>query len=633
MKMKMLLAAGAAVAALVSGATTAQAKDVLAIVVKGLDNPFFEQINLGCQKWMGENADSEYECLYTGPASSADEAGEVQIVEDLLNRPDVKAIAISPSNAPAMGNLIRRVAPSIPVMTIDADLIEADRDLRATYLGTDNYEMGVLMAKHAMELKPDGGTVCLQLGNVAADNINARAAGFRDTIAGEKVDRLTGQNGWTEVDGCPVFTNDQIDLANQQMQDVFTANPDLDAFILIGGWAQFGPQAYAQVTDQVKDKLDSKELVIIAGDTLPPQMDALRAGRSHAQVGQLDRAVGVGVAEPPADVVHGLLKRERERGQLLPAGSQQGGVTRVGHLGAQHRALLPDPAGGHPPVRTEQAVRRVLGHGVVPQVVDLGQPGPPVDARLAHRVGPAGLAVEHLGGRPEQVSHVPVHAAQLAARGAVRSGREQHGLHRHGDDDADHRLAESDQREVEGGEVGALGDQHHHRRHQRRLLTDRREPEPPEQHQRRGDHQGDRPRLVLGDVGHAQTERGPDERPHERVAPGAERRLQRALDGDDRGDGREPRVGQVQQLRAQRGQPGGDPDADPALDHAPVGGGDLRRSDGHRPWIIPAHRPRRVDQGVRPFQATRRSISGASSATSTASANGMSRGTSAGMPA
>ncbi|HBU96760.1 MAG TPA: sugar ABC transporter substrate-binding protein, partial [Thalassospira lucentensis] len=53
------------------------------IVVKGLDNPFFEQINLGCQKWMSENKDSEYECLYTGPASSADEAGEVQIVDDL----------------------------------------------------------------------------------------------------------------------------------------------------------------------------------------------------------------------------------------------------------------------------------------------------------------------------------------------------------------------------------------------------------------------------------------------------------------------------------------------------------------------------------------------------------------------
>jgi ribose transport system substrate-binding protein len=286
MNLKRMLATAAAIAALSGGIASAQDKEVLAIVVKGLDNPFFEQINLGCQKWMSENADSQYECLYTGPASSADETGEVQIVEDLLNRPDVKAIAISPSNAPAMANMVRRVAPTIPVMTIDADFVEADRELRKTYLGTDNYQMGVLMAEHLKGLKPDGGSVCLQMGNVAADNINARAAGFRDTIAGEKVDRLTGQGGWTEIDGCPVYTDDQIDRANQQMQDVFTANPDLDAFILVGGWAQFGPQAYQQVTEQVKDKLDSKELVIIAGDTLPPQMDALKAGLSHAQVGQ-----------------------------------------------------------------------------------------------------------------------------------------------------------------------------------------------------------------------------------------------------------------------------------------------------------------------------------------------------------
>ena len=54
----------------------------------------------------------------------------------------------------------------------------------------------------------------------------------------------------------------------------------------MGGWAQFGPQAYAQATDQVMPRLKSKELVIIAGDTLPPQLDALKAGRSHAQIGQ-----------------------------------------------------------------------------------------------------------------------------------------------------------------------------------------------------------------------------------------------------------------------------------------------------------------------------------------------------------
>mgnify|MGYP000430396584 CR=1 FL=1 len=100
MKLNGIMLAGAAVLAF---AASAFAQDkTLAIVVKGLDNPFFEQINLGCQKWNKENAGSEYNCFYTGPASSADEVGEVQIVEDLLNRPDVKAIAISPSNAPLL---------------------------------------------------------------------------------------------------------------------------------------------------------------------------------------------------------------------------------------------------------------------------------------------------------------------------------------------------------------------------------------------------------------------------------------------------------------------------------------------------------------------------------------------------
>lgn len=302
---KRLIATTAMLATCAATMAGAQDKQTLAIVVKGLDNPFFEQINLGCQQWMADNPDSDYTCLYTGPASSADEAGEVQIVDDLLNS-GVAAIAISPSNAPAMANRVRANAPTIPVMTVDADFLEQDRDIRATYLGTDNYLMGVRMAEEAAKLKPEGGTVCLQLGNVAADNINARAQGFRDTAGGEDgIDRLTGQGGWTEIDGCPVFTNDQADIANQQMSDIFTANPDLDAFILIGGWAQFAPQAYAQVTDQVMDKLQSQELIIIAGDTLPPQTQAFRDGRSHAQVGQRPFEMGLRAPDVMIQLING----------------------------------------------------------------------------------------------------------------------------------------------------------------------------------------------------------------------------------------------------------------------------------------------------------------------------------------
>jgi len=295
----------AALFAILAGTPALAQKKTLAVVVKGLDNPFFTVLGNGCEKWNKENPNSEYKCHYTGPASSADEAGEVQLVEDLINS-GVAGIAISPSNAPAMANMLKAKKPTMPIMTIDADLTAADRAMRKTYLGTNNYDMGVLMAKHLKGLKPKGGTVCLQLGNVAADNINARAAGFRDTISGKKgIDRLTGQGGWTEVKGCPLFTNDQIDLANQQMSDTFTANPNLDAFILVGGWAQFGPQAYAQVTDQVMAKLKSKQLIIVAGDTLPPQLDALKAGRSHAQIGQRPFEMGYRAPTVLIDLIKG----------------------------------------------------------------------------------------------------------------------------------------------------------------------------------------------------------------------------------------------------------------------------------------------------------------------------------------
>src|SRR5436309_15860587 len=106
MRKSLLLVAAAAVLTL--GAGPALAKKQLVIVVKGLDNPFFEAIHQGCEKWNKENASSPYHCFYTGPASTSDEAGEAQIVGDMLGKSDTVAMAISPSNAPLIANAIKQ---------------------------------------------------------------------------------------------------------------------------------------------------------------------------------------------------------------------------------------------------------------------------------------------------------------------------------------------------------------------------------------------------------------------------------------------------------------------------------------------------------------------------------------------
>ncbi len=257
---KALLLAVAALA-LSAGTTMAQKKQ-LVIVVKGLDNPFFEAINQGCQKWNKENPDSEYECFYTGPASTSDEAGEAQIVQDMLGKAETAAIAISPSNAKLIAQTLKTSNPTVPVMTVDADLAAEDSALRKTYLGTDNYLMGYRIGEYIKKAKPDGGKICTIEGNPGADNILRRAQGMRDALTGQKdLAELKGEGGWTEVAGCPVFTNDDGAKGVQAMTDILAANPDLDAFGIMGGMAAVRRAAALSRPVQAGGRQDRQERI------------------------------------------------------------------------------------------------------------------------------------------------------------------------------------------------------------------------------------------------------------------------------------------------------------------------------------------------------------------------------------
>ena len=302
-KLGLLLAA----ATLALGAGPALAKKQLVIVVKGLDNPFFEAIHQGCEKWNKENASSEYECFYTGPASTSDEAGEAQIVQDMLSKPETVAIAISPSNAKLIAQTIKTANPSIPVMTLDADLAAEDAALRKTYLGTDNYLMGARIGDYIKKAKPNGGKICTIEGNPGADNILRRAQGMRDTLTGQKgLAELKGEGGWTEVAGCPVFTNDDGAKGVQAMTDILAANPDLAAFGIMGGWPLFGaPQPYRDLFGPMKDKIAANEFVIGAADTIGDEVAIAKEGLVTALVGQRPFEMGYKAPTVMIDLIEG----------------------------------------------------------------------------------------------------------------------------------------------------------------------------------------------------------------------------------------------------------------------------------------------------------------------------------------
>jgi ribose transport system substrate-binding protein len=300
--MKYVLAAAVALGALSASTAWADShKKVFALVPKNMNNPFFDQARDGCKKAEAES-NGAFECMYIGPGEHGGGDEQVAIVQDLVAK-KVAGIGVAPANAAAMAVALQAAKEAgIPVITWDSDTLAENKDLRVAYIGTHNYEIGVNLAKRAMEIKPKGGTVCIQSGGAAAANHNERMQGIRDTLSGVKSaaspgDKLTGQNGWTEIEGCPLYTDDNFALSVQQFEDIMAKNPNLDAFLPTGGFPQFVPDANRAAVAKFKDQIASKALALVVADTLPVQIDQMKEGLSLGQVGQRPFEMGYKVMQ------------------------------------------------------------------------------------------------------------------------------------------------------------------------------------------------------------------------------------------------------------------------------------------------------------------------------------------------
>ena len=168
-----------------------------------------------------------------------------------------------------------------------------------------------------MEIKPDGGTVCIQSGGAAAANHNERMQGIRDTLGGmtgttSPGERLTGQNGWTEVDGCPLYTDDDFPRSVQQFEDIHGGEPGRRCLPadrrLPAVRARRQPRGGRAVQGRRSHRVNWR---LSWPTRLPVQIDQMKEGYSAGQVGQRPFEMGYEVmkafaqmaagGEPPAD--------------------------------------------------------------------------------------------------------------------------------------------------------------------------------------------------------------------------------------------------------------------------------------------------------------------------------------------
>jgi ribose transport system substrate-binding protein len=242
----------------------------IAWIPKALNNPVFELGKVGAETKAEELTTAgpyTVEIMYVGSVAS-DIAEQVKVMEDAIAA-GAEAVGISCNEPTGCKDVIdKAMEAGVPVMTWDSDSPESSR---FTYLGVDNYEGGVAAAELLMQALPDGGQVALLSGVPGAANLEARMSGFKDTVEGTNLEIVQ-----------TVFCDDDTAKGVTVVEEVMTANPDLNGWFFVGLWPIFAgdgamPQWEAATAAGMKS---------VAFDTLPVELDWVKAGKLYGLVGQ-----------------------------------------------------------------------------------------------------------------------------------------------------------------------------------------------------------------------------------------------------------------------------------------------------------------------------------------------------------
>ncbi len=161
------------------GAGGGTGKPQIAVIPKGTSHNFWLSIKAGA-----DAAGKEFgaDILWKGPAQETDYTGQVNIVEDFINK-QVDGIVLAPSSGDALVTPAKKAkAAGISVVVIDSGI---NWDGYDSYISTDNRNGGAMAAKRLGELlggKGKVGMVGVKKGSISTDE---REEGFMETIKKE----------------------------------------------------------------------------------------------------------------------------------------------------------------------------------------------------------------------------------------------------------------------------------------------------------------------------------------------------------------------------------------------------------------------------------------------------------------
>jgi ribose transport system substrate-binding protein len=250
---------------------SAGGKRVIAVIPKGVSHFFWQTVHAGADAAAKE---SNVEIVWKGPAQDTDYAGQINIVEDAINR-RVDGICIAPSHKEALVPMVERAQrEGIPVTIFDSGI---GTENYTSYVATDNRRGGRIAAERLAERlggKGRIGILGVKVGSVSTDE---REEGFQEVIK-------------QKYPGIEIvaFQYGEGDRARSldRAADILTAHSDLNGFFASNESSTVG------VVQAIKQKGMSGKILLVGFDSSPNLIDDLKSGAIDSLVLQNPFKIG-----------------------------------------------------------------------------------------------------------------------------------------------------------------------------------------------------------------------------------------------------------------------------------------------------------------------------------------------------
>lgn len=277
---------------MVSCSKDSRKEEKILLLLKTLDNQYFDEIKKGVLDEWGAN-DSSVEIVIRAGTKESDIATQREVLDSYISqyaeqnsKTKLKAVILTPSaSGDELTDYIRRLNDNnIPVVLLDtrinnASLVKAGAHYDA-FIGSSNEDGGKLAMDLMIKYLPNGGKLLLLNGVEGHESAVARRKGFKA--------RLTEKKAYKHV-LLERTANWRRDEARKVVEGLFTLGEEIDGIFAANDEMALGAYEAIRTTPSRKD---DHPVVIIGFDAIDPAKKSVDAGELTDTIQQDPYAMG-----------------------------------------------------------------------------------------------------------------------------------------------------------------------------------------------------------------------------------------------------------------------------------------------------------------------------------------------------